>query len=72
MCSVKPHAIAYAAIQVIWDRDCGDITDEILQLRFALSSLTSWQVIDGDFDANTFNQNIVNYFKAPLGPLTKT
>ncbi|KAG9311118.1 hypothetical protein JVU11DRAFT_9028 [Chiua virens] len=72
MCSVKPRAIAYAAVQVIWDRDCGDITDEILQLRFALSSLTSWRVIDGDFDANMFYQNIVDYFEAPLGPLAKT
>ncbi|KAG6374917.1 hypothetical protein JVT61DRAFT_3660 [Boletus reticuloceps] len=42
-----------------------------LQLRFSLSSLTSWRIIDGDFDTWSFYQNIVEYFDAPPGPLAK-
>ncbi|KAI9449216.1 hypothetical protein HD554DRAFT_2175775 [Boletus coccyginus] len=55
MDTVKPRAIAYAAVQ----------------LRFALSSLTCWRVIDNDFDAHGFYHNIVDYFEAPPGPVAK-
>lgn len=43
-----------------------------LQLHFALSSLTCWRIIDGDFNAHVFCQNIVDYFEAPPGPAAKT
>ncbi|KIJ58306.1 hypothetical protein HYDPIDRAFT_119690 [Hydnomerulius pinastri MD-312] len=55
MRSVKPRAIAYAAVQ----------------LRFTLSSLSSWRIFDGDFDANAFYQNVVEYFEATPGPVAK-
>ncbi|KAF8141768.1 hypothetical protein EV363DRAFT_1392202 [Boletus edulis] len=56
MHSVRPRVIAYAAVQ----------------LRFSLSSLMSWRIIDGDFDTRSFYENIVEYFDAPPGPLAKT
>ncbi|KAG2141309.1 hypothetical protein DEU56DRAFT_734428 [Suillus clintonianus] len=36
-------------------------------LRFALSSVTSWCSIDGDFDYTLFWQSIVDFFKRPPG-----
>ena len=51
MRSVMPRAIAYAAVQ----------------LRFALSSVTSWRTVDGDFDNQDFYNLIVDYFEAPPG-----
>lgn len=37
-----------------------------LQVRFALSSVTSWRSIDGDFDYEQFWRTIVDFFeKAP-------
>ena len=42
-----------------------------LQLRFALSSLTYWQIIDNNFDAHSFYYNIIDYFEAPPGPAAK-
>ncbi|KAI9573051.1 hypothetical protein HD554DRAFT_2013750, partial [Boletus coccyginus] len=41
-------------------------------LRFALSGLTCWHLIDGDFNTNEFYQNIINYFEAPPGPVAKS
>ncbi|KAF8426516.1 hypothetical protein L210DRAFT_3420611, partial [Boletus edulis BED1] len=55
MRTVKPRAIAYAAVQ----------------LRFALSNLTFWRIFDSDFDAHSFYHNIVDYFEAPPGPAAK-
>ncbi|KAG1789970.1 uncharacterized protein HD556DRAFT_1242993 [Suillus plorans] len=36
-------------------------------LRFALSSVTSWRSIDGDFDYTQFWFNIVDFFERPPG-----
>jgi hypothetical protein len=37
-----------------------------LQVRFALSSVTSWRSVDGDFDYIQFWRTIVDFFeKAP-------
>ncbi|KAG2135973.1 hypothetical protein DEU56DRAFT_737359 [Suillus clintonianus] len=40
-------------------------------LRFALSSVTSWRPIDGDFDYKLFWQNIVDFFEIPPGRLAQ-
>ncbi|KAI9463748.1 hypothetical protein HD554DRAFT_2026990 [Boletus coccyginus] len=48
---IKPQVIVYIAVQ----------------LHFVLSSLTCWHIIDGDFDAHSFYQNIINYFEALSG-----
>ncbi|KAI5981102.1 hypothetical protein EDD15DRAFT_2416898 [Pisolithus albus] len=47
MKSVSPRAIAYTAVQ----------------LRFALSSCTSWRVIDEDFNYEAFYNNILTFFE---------
>ncbi|KAG2128407.1 hypothetical protein BD769DRAFT_1667510 [Suillus cothurnatus] len=52
MRKVTPRAIAYTACQV----------------RFALSCITSWRTVDGDFDYQLFWNNIVDFFKDALGP----
>ncbi|KAG8215357.1 hypothetical protein J3R82DRAFT_8954, partial [Butyriboletus roseoflavus] len=49
MRSVQPRAIAYVAVQ----------------LRFALSSSTSWDLKDDNFDYDTFYNNIVDWFECP-------
>ncbi|KAG2757683.1 hypothetical protein P692DRAFT_201697089 [Suillus brevipes Sb2] len=38
-------------------------------VRFALSSVTSWRTVDGDFDYEIFWNNIVDFFEAPPGPV---
>ncbi|KAG2131638.1 hypothetical protein DEU56DRAFT_740020 [Suillus clintonianus] len=40
-------------------------------LRFALSSVTSWRSVDGDFDYILFWQNIVDFFERPPGRTAK-
>jgi hypothetical protein len=40
----------------------------ILQIWFALSNITSWRTVDGDFDYQIFWDNIINFFKDALGP----
>ncbi|KAG2046939.1 hypothetical protein BDR06DRAFT_851899, partial [Suillus hirtellus] len=40
----------------------------ILQIRFALSSITSWRTMDGDFDYQLFWNNIVDFFEDAPGP----
>ncbi|KAG1789117.1 uncharacterized protein HD556DRAFT_1447180 [Suillus plorans] len=55
MRKVTPRAIAYAACQI----------------RFALSSITSWRTIDGDFDYQMFWNNIVDFFEDPPGPAAR-
>jgi len=42
-----------------------------LQLQFALSNLTYWQMIDNDFNAYGFYHNIIDYFEAPPGATAK-
>ncbi|KAG2041497.1 hypothetical protein BDR03DRAFT_856130, partial [Suillus americanus] len=39
-------------------------------VRFALSSVSSWCTIDGDFDYEAFWNNIVDFFEAVPGPVT--
>ncbi|KAG2090597.1 uncharacterized protein F5147DRAFT_780249 [Suillus discolor] len=51
MNKVTPRSIAYVACQV----------------RFALSSVTSWRSIDGDFDYIQFWWSIVDFFEKPPG-----
>ncbi|KIK32181.1 hypothetical protein CY34DRAFT_102102 [Suillus luteus UH-Slu-Lm8-n1] len=48
---VTPRSIAYIACQV----------------RFALSSITSWRTVDGDFNYVQFWQSIVDFFERPPG-----
>ncbi|KAG1814830.1 hypothetical protein EV424DRAFT_1645650 [Suillus variegatus] len=48
---VTPRSIAYIACQV----------------RFALSSVTSWRSVDGDFDYVQFWRSIVDFFERPPG-----
>lgn len=51
MHKVTPRSIAYVSCQ----------------LRFALSSVTSWRSIDGDFDYIPFWRTIVDFFERPPG-----
>ncbi|KAG2111813.1 hypothetical protein BD769DRAFT_1364792 [Suillus cothurnatus] len=40
-------------------------------VRFALSSVTSWRTVDGDFDYEIFWNNIVDFFEAVPGPVAQ-
>ncbi|KAG2109363.1 uncharacterized protein F5147DRAFT_773175 [Suillus discolor] len=51
MKKVTPHSIAYIACQV----------------RFTISSITSWRSVDGDFDYVQFWQTIMDFFERPPG-----
>ncbi|KAG2089228.1 uncharacterized protein F5147DRAFT_587287, partial [Suillus discolor] len=68
MHKVSPRSIAYVACQVS-DFVLHLISDNVIlcsQLRFALSSMTSWRSVDGDFDYVQFWYHIVDFFeKAP-------
>ncbi|KAG1736834.1 hypothetical protein EDD22DRAFT_973547 [Suillus occidentalis] len=55
MRKVTPRSIAYVACQV----------------RFALSSVTSWRSVDGDFDYVQFWQTIVDFFEKGHGRETQ-
>lgn len=55
MRKVTPRAIAYAACQI----------------RFALSNLTSWRTVDGDFDYHLFWNNVVDFFEDAPGPAAR-
>ncbi|KAG1764416.1 hypothetical protein EDD22DRAFT_951670 [Suillus occidentalis] len=52
MRKVTPRTIAYTACQI----------------RFALSSITSWRAVDGDFDYHLFWNNVVDFFEDAPGP----
>ncbi|KAG2082360.1 hypothetical protein BD769DRAFT_1376493 [Suillus cothurnatus] len=41
-----------------------------VKVQFVLSSISSWHTIDGDFDYETFWNNIVDFFKDVPGPVT--
>ncbi|KAG0691998.1 hypothetical protein DFH29DRAFT_818435 [Suillus ampliporus] len=41
------------------------------QVRFALSGISSWRTIDGNFDYETFWTNIVTFFEVVPGPVTR-
>ncbi|KAG2116812.1 hypothetical protein DEU56DRAFT_761490 [Suillus clintonianus] len=55
MHKVSPRSIAYVSCQ----------------LRFALSSVTSWRSVDGDFDYAQFWSNIVDFFECPPGRVAR-
>lgn len=55
MRKVTPRAIAYAACQI----------------RFALSNITSWRTVDGDFDYQIFWDNIIDFFEDAPGPAAR-
>ncbi|KAG2123040.1 hypothetical protein BD769DRAFT_1359952 [Suillus cothurnatus] len=40
-------------------------------IRFALSNVTSWRTVDGDFDYQMFWNNIVDFFESPPGPVAR-
>ncbi|KAG2103166.1 hypothetical protein BD769DRAFT_1323713, partial [Suillus cothurnatus] len=42
-----------------------------VKVHFALSSITSWHTVDGDFDYKIFWNNIVDFFEAVPGPVTQ-
>ncbi|KAG2055067.1 hypothetical protein BDR06DRAFT_882950, partial [Suillus hirtellus] len=52
MQKVTPRAITYTACQI----------------RFALSNITSWHTINGDFDYQIYWSNIVDFFENAPGP----
>ncbi|KAG2154312.1 uncharacterized protein EDB93DRAFT_1081598 [Suillus bovinus] len=56
MRKVTPHSIAYVVCQ---------------QVRFSLSSISSWCTVDGDFDYEVFCNNIVDFFEDVPGPITR-
>lgn len=41
------------------------------QVRFALSGVSSWRTVDGDFDYEIFWTNIVTFFEVVPGPVTR-
>ncbi|KAG2097257.1 uncharacterized protein F5147DRAFT_778060 [Suillus discolor] len=41
------------------------------QVRFALSNISSWRTIDGDFDYEAFWNNVVDFFKDVPGPVAQ-
>ncbi|KAG1745141.1 hypothetical protein EDD22DRAFT_752560, partial [Suillus occidentalis] len=47
------------------------ITYIVCQVRFALSSISSWHAVDGDFDYEEFWNNIVDYFEDVPSPFTR-
>lgn len=54
------------------------ITDERLlmiffwQVRFVLSSVSSWRTVDGDFDYEAFWNNTVDFFEDVPGPVARS
>lgn len=72
MKKVTPRAIAYIVCQV--SNYCYlNVQPLILiwKVRFALSSVSSWRAVDGDFDYEAFWNNIVDYFEDVPGPVTR-
>ncbi|KAG1863506.1 hypothetical protein C8R48DRAFT_833896 [Suillus tomentosus] len=55
MRKVTPRSIAYV----------------ICQVRFALSSVSSWRTVDGDFDYEAFCNNILDFFEDVPGPVAR-
>ncbi|KAG1759868.1 hypothetical protein EDD22DRAFT_826086 [Suillus occidentalis] len=55
MRKVTPRSIAYVVCQV----------------RFALSSVSSWRTVDGDFDYEGFWNHIVDFFEDSPGPVAQ-
>jgi hypothetical protein len=72
MKKVTPRAIAYVTCQVS-NYQFHYVHHLILtrKVRFALSSVTSWRSVDGDFDYEVFWNNIVDFFEDVPGPVTR-
>jgi hypothetical protein len=78
-CRVAWHDICYwtcdsircHSSQFIIDLISDLIADDLIQLRFALSSLNNWSEIDGDFSYCDFYNFIVDYFEITPGPRAK-
>ncbi|KAG1902951.1 uncharacterized protein F5891DRAFT_1186092 [Suillus fuscotomentosus] len=47
------------------------ITYIVCQVCFALSCVSSWLTVDGDFDYELFWNNVMDYFEVVPGPVTK-
>ncbi|KAG1726995.1 hypothetical protein EDD22DRAFT_961325 [Suillus occidentalis] len=63
---VKTHVAQIIGVHKVTPRSIAYIS---CQLRFALSSVTSWRSVDGDFDYIPFWHNIVDFFEKPPGRL---
>ncbi|KAG2755368.1 hypothetical protein P692DRAFT_20717610 [Suillus brevipes Sb2] len=61
---VKTHVVQIINMHDVTPRSIAYVS---CQLRFALSSVTSWCTIDGDFDYVPFWNTIVDFFERPPG-----
>ncbi|KAG1767495.1 hypothetical protein EV702DRAFT_1254506 [Suillus placidus] len=61
---VKTHVAQIIKMRKVTPRSIAYVS---CQLQFALSSVTSWRSVDGDFDYVPFWQNIVDFFEQPPG-----
>ncbi|KAG2138494.1 hypothetical protein DEU56DRAFT_912362 [Suillus clintonianus] len=61
---VKKHVAQIIKMDKVTARSIAYIA---CQVRFALSSITSWRSVDGDFDYIKFWQTIVDFFEKPPG-----
>ncbi|KAG1844366.1 hypothetical protein F4604DRAFT_1937563 [Suillus subluteus] len=61
---VKKHIAQIIKMEKVTSRSIAYI---ICQVRFALSSVTSWRSVDGDFDYVQFWRTIVDFFERPPG-----
>ncbi|KAG1733769.1 hypothetical protein EDD22DRAFT_960178 [Suillus occidentalis] len=61
---VKKHVAQIIKMEKVTPRSIAYI---VCQVRFALSSVTSWRSIDGDFDYVHFWRIIVDFFEKPPG-----
>jgi hypothetical protein len=61
---VKKHVAQIIKMEKVTPRSIAYI---ICQVRFALSSVTSWRSVDGDFDYVQFWRTIVDFFERPPG-----
>lgn len=61
---VKKHVAQIIKMEKVTPRSIAYI---VCQVRFALSSVTSWRSVDGDFDYVQFWQTVVDFFERPPG-----
>ncbi|KAG2739661.1 hypothetical protein P692DRAFT_201729316, partial [Suillus brevipes Sb2] len=67
-----------APLRMLFVRCAKMLTDERLlmiffwQVRFALSSVSSWRTVDGDFDYEAFWNNTVDFFEDVPGPVARS
>jgi hypothetical protein len=72
MRKVTPRAIAYIVCQVSKCKCLMCLISNFrVQVRFALSGISSWRTVDGDFDYEAFWTNIVAFFEVVPGPVTR-